>query len=139
MTERNIIYVAGLVDSGSSFALKRVYGLPWTPCVSINVVAGAEGMELIRKEYGGYYNRGRLVMNSKAIWKLLDDVYPFLRSKKRKADVLLEFRDSMEEFRRYKAGKSPKTGMPEKMKREREKLYKRMQVLNNGENVEADG
>lgn len=130
LREKDAAFVAGLVDSSAYMTIKKVNGLPWTPQVAISAKVGVKGMAIIRDNFGGYMNRGRLIMSSGGIYKMLDEIYPFLLDAKGHADVLLEFRDSITRFHRYKIGKPPTTEMPVGEKDIREELWERMRSLN---------
>lgn len=139
MERDDLFYIAGLLDTAAYITIKKIRGEVTGPLISLRVAAGERGQELIRKEYGGYLNRESLVINQGRVWRLMLEVGPYMRNKKEHIEVLKDFYESVLEFKNYKRGKNPKTGLPERMRKERERLWKRMQVLNNGEEQVIDG
>lgn len=122
--------MAGVIDSSSYMTIKRANRIQLTPLITVSTSVGVMGMGMLKDSYGGYTNRGRLIMNPGSVWRLLNDVYPFLMDKREHAEVLLAFKDSMERFRTYKLGKPPSTELPDGERAIREVLWQRLQKLN---------
>jgi len=158
MTETQKAYLAGLIDGEGSIGIynpktpsKSIIGERnlFYPVIKIGMTDGFEtiyelrqcyGGTLYTRKYNGLKNRDCLMLTirSSGILKLVDDLLPYLRIKKRQALILKEYIQGGEgKYQVITNGQkivknkhTAYTRLSEKELLRREKLYKQIKLLN---------
>lgn len=132
-------YIAGLVDGEGSIELRRVRNgerrkfRGFEPRIRISLKKGKEVLEQLRKETGfGSCSRHARNCLCWSIWnreavELLKKIYPYLRIKKKHAEIIFKLREVQE---KRKKGVIKGERYTEEQKKEMERLFLEMRKVN---------
>lgn len=139
--EENVIFAAGVIDSGSYIGISERVNTEWMVVLRLRRKDASVIQQIQSTFPGGYLGLkdGMCWINyqGKRVGEILREVYPYLVAKKRHAEIVFDLRGSIEGYK-LAIKKEGHRNLTEEEKRFRQDCKERLKKLNNGASMDQE-